>query len=87
MNNIIQFNTATGSKIDVDQLKTKRKLSAGLIAPAQEVVTDDLAAEHKAEPIKSLDECIDDWISQSVNVQASLQALTELLKQAGDENG
>lgn len=56
MNNIIQFNTATGSKIDVDQLKTKRKLSAGLIAPAQEVVTDDLAAEHKAEPIKSLDD-------------------------------
>ena len=39
------------------------------------------------EPIKSLDECIDDWISQSVNVQASLQALTDLLGQAGDENG
>ena len=39
------------------------------------------------EPIKSLDECIDDWISQSVNVQASLQALTGLLRQAGDENG
>lgn len=61
MSNIIQFNEATasntaGAKIDIDQLKTKRKLSAGLIAPAQEVVTDDLAAEHKAEPIKSLDD-------------------------------
>lgn len=61
MSNIIQFNGATasnttGSHIDVAELKTKRKLSAGLIAPAQEVVTDDLAAEHKAEPIKSLDD-------------------------------
>lgn len=31
------------------------------------------------EPIKSLDECIDEWISQSVNVQSALQVLTDLL--------
>ena len=39
------------------------------------------------DPVKSLDECIDDWLSQSVNVQSSLQALTDLLDKAGDTNG
>ena len=38
------------------------------------------------EPVKSLDECVDDWLSQSVNVQSALQALTDLLEKAGDTN-
>lgn len=59
MNTIIQFNEVYKEKTDtinVATLKTKRKLNAGMIAPAQENVTDDLAADHKAEPIKSLDD-------------------------------
>ena len=39
------------------------------------------------DPVKSLDECIDDWLSQSVNVRSALQALTDLLEKAGDTNG
>ena len=39
------------------------------------------------DPVKSLDECIDDWLSQSVNVQSALEALTDLLAKAGDTNG
>ena len=68
MNSIIQFNevykgnavdqtSSSGvNHIDIQALKSKRKLNAGLIAPAQEKVVDELADEHKAEPIKSLDE-------------------------------
>lgn len=68
MNSIIQFNeiykgnaadqtSSSGvNHIDIQTLKSKRKLNAGLIAPAQEKVVDELADEHKAEPIKSLDE-------------------------------
>ena len=42
--------------INVDALKQNRVLSAGLIAPAQERVDQELAAEHTAEPIKSMDD-------------------------------
>ena len=45
--------------IDIDVLRrNERKLSAGLIAPATEVVHRELAEEHDAEPIKSMDDII-----------------------------
>ena len=45
------------SYINVDTLKqNSRKLDAGLIAPAQERVEQELAAEHTAEPIKSMED-------------------------------
>lgn len=44
------------SKIDLDALKTSRKLSSGLIAPASEIVNEDIAQDHSADPIKSLDD-------------------------------
>ena len=45
------------SKIDVVELrKNTRKLSAGLIAPAVEETHCELAPEHAAEPIKSMDD-------------------------------
>ena len=43
--------------INVDTLKqNSRRLDAGLIAPATERVEQELAAEHTAEPIKSMDD-------------------------------
>ena len=43
--------------IDVEQLKQQnRRLSAGLIAPAQERVSQALAPDHTSEPIKSMDD-------------------------------
>ena len=51
-----QTSSSGANRIDIQTLKAKRQLSAGLIAPAQEKVVDDLADEHKAEPIKSLDD-------------------------------
>lgn len=43
--------------IDISALRRNdRKLSAGLIAPATEVTTCELAPEHAADPIKSLDD-------------------------------
>jgi len=43
--------------IDVSALqKNNRKLQAGMIEPAKEVVTPDIAPEHAAEPIKSMDD-------------------------------
>lgn len=42
--------------IDVETLKQNRKLAEGLIAPAAERVEQELAAEHTAEPIKSMDD-------------------------------
>ena len=43
--------------IDITALRRNdRKLSAGLIAPANEVTTCELAPEHAADPIKSLDD-------------------------------
>lgn len=43
--------------IDVSALqKNNRKLQAGMIEPAKEVITAELAPEHAAEPIKSMDD-------------------------------
>lgn len=42
--------------INVSLLVTNRKLSDGMIAPAEESVEYELAGEHTAEPIKSLDD-------------------------------
>ena len=45
--------------IDVSNVqKSCRKLKAGLIAPATEAVQSELAKEHAAEPIKSMDEIV-----------------------------
>ena len=45
--------------IDVSNVqKSCRKLKAGLIAPATETVQSELAREHAAEPIKSMDEIV-----------------------------
>ena len=45
--------------IDVSNVqKSCRKLKAGLIAPATEAVQSELAREHAAEPIKSMDEIV-----------------------------
>ena len=52
MGDIVSFQ----QMINVETLKQNRRLSAGLIAPSVEYVNQDLAAEHTAEPIKSLDE-------------------------------
>lgn len=43
--------------IDLSKLKqNSRQLKAGLIAPADEIVEEELAAEHTSEPIKSLED-------------------------------
>ena len=39
------------------------------------------------EPVKSLDESINDWLSQRNDLAASLKALTDLMGRAGDEIG
>lgn len=45
--------------INIDSIRTSgRKLRAGLIAPANEEVVTELADEHAAEPIKSMDDII-----------------------------
>ena len=47
------------SVIDIATVQQScRKLKAGLIAPAAEEVHTDLAVEHSAEPIKSMDDII-----------------------------
>ncbi len=51
MGDIVRF-----SPIDVASLRENTRLRAGLIAPAQEQVQGELAPEHAAEPIKSLDD-------------------------------
>ena len=54
-NNIIEFSDL--QVINVQQLTVNtRKLQAGLIAPAKEVVERELAPEHDAEPIKNLED-------------------------------
>ena len=54
MGKIIDF---PGRTIDVEKLKTnKRKLDAGLIAPATEETFCEIAPEHAAEPIKNVDD-------------------------------
>lgn len=51
-------NSASGV-IDIATVQQScRKLKAGLIAPATEEVHTDLAVEHAAEPIKSMDDII-----------------------------
>jgi integrase len=52
MGEVVQFQQI----INVDTLKQNRRLSAGMIAPAQERVDQELAAEHTSEPIKSMDD-------------------------------
>lgn len=56
MGDIIQMRTPR-SKINVEELKrNSRRLSAGLITPPKEEVSCELAPEHAAEPIKSMDD-------------------------------
>lgn len=61
MSQIIMFPRQPKSEdvIDVSNVqKSCRKLKAGLIAPATEIVQSELAKEHAAEPIKSMDDII-----------------------------
>lgn len=54
---IIDFNVMRKRSINIDELKKNtRKLDAGLIAPATEETHCELAPEHAAEPIKSMDD-------------------------------
>lgn len=55
---VINFNEARANIINVTSLKnnTTRRLASGLIAPATEQTTCELAPEHAAEPIKSIDD-------------------------------
>ena len=52
----VMENTPAPGSIDVSRLVARRQLPAGSIAPASEEVEFVLAGEHKAEPIKSLDD-------------------------------
>lgn len=59
MSNIIQFPATQEKPINVQVVQSNaRKLKVGLIAPATESVTCELAAEHTSEPIKSMDDII-----------------------------
>jgi Site-specific recombinase XerD len=62
MGQVIQFNqqaTQADETIDISEVRSSvRKLKAGLIAPAAETVSCDLAAEHTAEPIKDMADII-----------------------------
>lgn len=54
---LIQFPNPQSKEIDFSELqRNTRKLAAGLIAPAKEQVHCELAPEHAAEPIKSIDD-------------------------------
>lgn len=54
---IIPFQGGESPAIDVSRLqKNTRKLTAGMIAPASEPVSCELAPEHAAEPIKSIED-------------------------------
>ena len=54
---IIPFQGGESPTIDVSRLqKNTRKLTAGMIAPASEPVSCELAPEHAAEPIKSIED-------------------------------
>lgn len=56
---ILKLDYAKRNTIDVSALRqNSRKLAAGLIAPAVEDTHCDLALEHAAEPIKSMDDII-----------------------------
>ena len=50
-----QTSTPSGH-IDVARMEQRRQLPEGLIAPAEDKVEFELAGDHKAEPIKSLDD-------------------------------
>lgn len=55
--NVIDFGEVRSRSIDVSELKTNTtKLRAGVITPAKEVVHSEIAPEHAAEPIKSMDD-------------------------------
>lgn len=57
MGDIVQFKSRAEKTINVSELrKNSRKLQAGLIAPAVEETHCELAPEHTAEPIKSVDD-------------------------------
>lgn len=54
---VIDINEARNKTINISELKKNtRKLEAGLIAPATEETYCELAPEHAAEPIKSMDD-------------------------------
>lgn len=53
----VQFGTLKEKEINLDALrKSSRQLRAGLIAPATEEVATELAQEHAAEPIRSMED-------------------------------
>lgn len=55
----VDFPKYSGVLINVNEVqKSCRKLKAGLIAPASEDVTQELASEHSAEPIKDMTDII-----------------------------
>lgn len=57
MENIINFNDYSREVININTLKSNtRKLSSGLIAAADEDMTDELAPDHTSEPIKNMDD-------------------------------
>lgn len=57
MDNVIRIDSVLPKPIDMAAFqKNNLKLKAGLIAPAKEEVTMELAPEHSADPIKSLDD-------------------------------
>ena len=59
MSKVIPFAPAVTYTIDIDTIRrSSRQLRAGLIAPSIESVDQELAAEHAAEPIKSMDDII-----------------------------
>ncbi len=54
-----ETSSISGDTIDIRSIQTSvRKLRSGLIAPAVEPVHTELAAEHSAEPIKSMEDVI-----------------------------
>ena len=56
---ILKLDYSRSNIIDVSALRrNERKLQAGLIAPAVERNTEELAVEHDAEPIKNMDDII-----------------------------
>lgn len=57
---VINFNEARADIINVSSLKNNsiRRLATGLIAPATEQTVCELAPEHAAEPIKSMDDIL-----------------------------
>lgn len=57
--NVININEIRSKTININELKKNaRKLDAGLIAPATEETFCELAPEHAAEPIKSMDDIL-----------------------------